>query len=196
MVSVLLGLDDAVDGIEDPGTVRWTSQDPLSFSAGDANLYRYASNNPTGSTDARGLQAVGVVQLPRPGGGQGQQPGGGVLGGLLGKLKKRISDTCTSIIDWLKNWLQRRAQGMLNLMNRLAMRAQTLAQQIKALENQLDNAPPGTMLGPIRLKLDAARDQLDKLAEQWERLEKARLANLALQDLLDRLRRWCVSWGN
>lgn len=196
MISVCLRLDDAVERIEDLGTVRWTSRDPLSFTAGDANLYRYVSNNATGMTDARGLQAAGVVQLPRPGGGQGQRPGGGLLGGLLGGLKKRISDTCTSIIDWLKNWLQRRSQGMLNVMNRLAMRLQNLAQQIGDLESQLDTAEPGTLLGPIRLKLDAARDLYDDLYGKWERLFKARQANSDLQELLDKLRQWCVSWGD
>jgi RHS repeat-associated protein len=34
---------------------RWTSQDPLSFDAGDANLYRYVGNSPTNATDPFGL---------------------------------------------------------------------------------------------------------------------------------------------
>ena len=34
---------------------RWMSQDPLGFSAGDTNLYRYVGNDPTGSTDPTGL---------------------------------------------------------------------------------------------------------------------------------------------
>src|SRR5439155_16583030 len=35
---------------------RWTSQDPLGFSAGDDNLYRYVSNNPTNATDPFGTE--------------------------------------------------------------------------------------------------------------------------------------------
>ncbi len=37
---------------------RWTSQDPLSFSAGDTNLYRYVNNQPTDATDPDGLQSM------------------------------------------------------------------------------------------------------------------------------------------
>src|SRR5262249_6992600 len=37
---------------------RFVSEDPASFSAGDANLYRYVHNNPTNFVDPSGLQAV------------------------------------------------------------------------------------------------------------------------------------------
>jgi RHS repeat-associated protein len=40
----------------DPSSGRFLSQDPLSFSAGDANLYRYVGNHPTNATDPSGLQ--------------------------------------------------------------------------------------------------------------------------------------------
>jgi RHS repeat-associated protein len=39
----------------DPGTGRFISQDPLSFRAGDVNLYRYSSNSPTNEKDPSGL---------------------------------------------------------------------------------------------------------------------------------------------
>ena len=39
----------------DPTIGRWTSQDPLGFDGGDANLYRYVKNTPTRSTDPTGL---------------------------------------------------------------------------------------------------------------------------------------------
>jgi RHS repeat-associated protein len=42
---------DAVHG-------RWLSQDPLGFSAGDTNLYRYVGNQPTGATDPSGLARI------------------------------------------------------------------------------------------------------------------------------------------
>jgi RHS repeat-associated protein len=38
----------------DPTTGRWTTQDPLGFAAGDANLYRYVSNHVTTATDPSG----------------------------------------------------------------------------------------------------------------------------------------------
>jgi RHS repeat-associated protein len=45
----------------DPKTGRWTSQDPMRLSAGDANLYRYIKNGPTLFTDPSGL----LVPLPK-----------------------------------------------------------------------------------------------------------------------------------
>lgn len=38
---------------------RWTSEDPLHLAAGDTNLYRYVSNQPTNATDPLGLHSVG-----------------------------------------------------------------------------------------------------------------------------------------
>ena len=45
------GLNLAVYRVQNPGTGRWTSQDPLGFAAGDANLYRYVGNGPTDAAD-------------------------------------------------------------------------------------------------------------------------------------------------
>jgi hypothetical protein len=42
---------------------RWTDAACLGFEAGDANLYRYAGNNPANAVDPSGLQAV---QFPVP----------------------------------------------------------------------------------------------------------------------------------
>jgi RHS repeat-associated protein len=39
----------------DPTTGRWTTQDPMGFAAGDANLYRYVGNTPTMLVDPSGL---------------------------------------------------------------------------------------------------------------------------------------------
>lgn len=38
----------------DPNLGRWTSEDPLGFAAGDANLFRYAKNNPVTWSDPSG----------------------------------------------------------------------------------------------------------------------------------------------
>ena len=40
-----------------PSIGRWTSQDPMEFSAGDADLYRYVQNTPTNSVDPTGSNA-------------------------------------------------------------------------------------------------------------------------------------------
>jgi RHS repeat-associated protein len=42
----------------DPALGRFISQDPLGFSAGDANFYRYVRNHPTNATDPSGLAAA------------------------------------------------------------------------------------------------------------------------------------------
>ena len=39
----------------DPSIGRWLEEDPLSFEAGDANLYRYVGNGPTNAVDPTGL---------------------------------------------------------------------------------------------------------------------------------------------
>jgi RHS repeat-associated protein len=42
----------------DPGSGRFISQDPIGFSAGDVNLYRYVGNAPGDATDPWGLQTT------------------------------------------------------------------------------------------------------------------------------------------
>jgi RHS repeat-associated protein len=54
------GLNLAVEREENPGAGRWDSQDPLGLLAGDANLYRYAANEPTDRTDRSGLHDAGI----------------------------------------------------------------------------------------------------------------------------------------
>jgi RHS repeat-associated protein len=48
------GLNLAVFRVQDPGTGRWTTQDPLGFGGGDANLYRYADADPSNAADRAG----------------------------------------------------------------------------------------------------------------------------------------------
>ena len=83
------GLNLAVNRVENPGTGRWTSQDPLGFAAGDSNLDRYVNNGPTVSNDPAGLadEWLPPSQLP-PWLKQWQRPGdegGKILGGRLDK---------------------------------------------------------------------------------------------------------------
>jgi RHS repeat-associated protein len=40
----------------DPAAGRWTTKDPLGFSAGDSNLYAYAANDPLNRIDPTGLE--------------------------------------------------------------------------------------------------------------------------------------------
>ncbi len=49
------GLNLAIGRVQIPGTTRWTTQDPLGFAAGDANLYRYVGNAATDGGDPTGL---------------------------------------------------------------------------------------------------------------------------------------------
>jgi RHS repeat-associated protein len=45
----------------DSFTGKFISEDPISFQAGDSNLYRYVENNPIVNTDPSGLVGSGVV---------------------------------------------------------------------------------------------------------------------------------------
>jgi RHS repeat-associated protein len=54
------GLNLAVNRVQNPGTGRWTSQDPLGFGAGDSDLYRYVGNMPTLATDPSGLYRMWI----------------------------------------------------------------------------------------------------------------------------------------
>ena len=44
----------------DPRNGRFLSEDPIGFSAGDNNLYRYVTNDPLRKKDPQGLWTVGV----------------------------------------------------------------------------------------------------------------------------------------
>ena len=43
---------------------RWLSEDPIGFSAGDVNVYRYVSNAPLSHTDPNGLTVHGTEWTP------------------------------------------------------------------------------------------------------------------------------------
>ena len=53
------GLNLAVHRIQDPATGRWTSEDPLGFTAGDPNLERYVGNDPSNLVDPSGRDGWG-----------------------------------------------------------------------------------------------------------------------------------------
>jgi RHS repeat-associated protein len=76
------GLNLAVNRVQNPGTGRWSSQDPLGFAAGDADLYRYVGNSPTDYADTSG-EALPRVWV-NPGGGMlyGVDRGGEIFGGF------------------------------------------------------------------------------------------------------------------
>ncbi len=48
----------------DPSVGRWLEEDPVGFDAGDANLYRYAGNDPTDAIDPEGLQTDYPMNAP------------------------------------------------------------------------------------------------------------------------------------
>ena len=80
---------------EDPSTGRWISQDPIGFSAGDSNLYRYANNEPTSESDPSGFDSIvierGVVYWKTAKGATS------VIGNLRGDNTVVISQTVPSV---------------------------------------------------------------------------------------------------
>ena len=54
------GLNLAVNRVQNPGTGRWTSQDPDGFAAGDVDLYRDVANAPTLAVDPSGLYRLWI----------------------------------------------------------------------------------------------------------------------------------------
>jgi RHS repeat-associated protein len=51
----------------DPKTGRWMTQDPLGFDAGDSNLYRYVTNQPTNWSDPSGMGTIVPSDPAAPG---------------------------------------------------------------------------------------------------------------------------------
>jgi RHS repeat-associated protein len=91
------GLNLAVERVENPGTGRWDSQDPLGFGALDTNLYRYTYNDSPGLNDPSGeivpiLIGIGVVGLILFFPTQTDYPdnGGAMVGGGLGIAAGRL----------------------------------------------------------------------------------------------------------
>jgi RHS repeat-associated protein len=55
------GMNLAVYRVQDPGTGRWTSQDPMGFAAGNPDLYGYADNAPVDLVDPSGDEPYGGI---------------------------------------------------------------------------------------------------------------------------------------
>ncbi len=67
----VLGWYDLKARYFDPSTGRFTTEDPIRFAGGDANLYRYVGNEPIRLSDPTGTDSV--VYEPLPGGAAGFQ---------------------------------------------------------------------------------------------------------------------------
>ncbi|MBY0516244.1 MAG: RHS repeat-associated core domain-containing protein [Bacteriovoracaceae bacterium] len=48
----------------DPSSGRFLSEDPIGFSGGDYNLYRYVTNQPTVQSDPSGTSGISILLLP------------------------------------------------------------------------------------------------------------------------------------
>ena len=60
------GMNLAVYRVQDPGTGRWTSQDPMGFAGGEADLYQYVGGNAENFADPIGLFADPSVPITLP----------------------------------------------------------------------------------------------------------------------------------
>ena len=74
-----------------PGMGRWTTRDPISFAAGDMNLFRYSGNAPVLVTDPSGLDwsLQGAIDGAWNGHciGTWLLPGGGIFGAIVGGIE-------------------------------------------------------------------------------------------------------------
>jgi RHS repeat-associated protein len=85
----------------DSAVGRFISEDPIGFSAGDTNLYRYVSNSPTNYTDPSGkvvpLLAIGAALLSA---GLTGATIGGTIGFARGAAESIDSDRRNGILSW------------------------------------------------------------------------------------------------
>ncbi len=77
------GLQNNLNRWYDAKVGRWLSDDPIGFTAGDANLYRYVGNSPTIYVDASGLYGVGTRMAIGAGTGALSGAAAGALSGAL-----------------------------------------------------------------------------------------------------------------
>ena len=77
----------------DPATGRFIQEDPIGFTAGDLNIYRYVWNNPLSWTDPSGLAAIGY------GTNAGQSTGQATAIGQLGVRLSCLLSSIAAAID-------------------------------------------------------------------------------------------------
>jgi RHS repeat-associated protein len=105
----------------DPANGRWLSQDPIGFGGGDANLYRYVGNGPTGATDPSGLEVRGV-------------------GDLLPKFKKYLDKDLNILIEKGKPGYTRALilQGLFKSNDTFVLKGDTIEENVKNLVAHVD----------------------------------------------------------
>jgi RHS repeat-associated protein len=82
----------------DPGLGRWTSEDPIGFAAGDANLSRYVGNGPTNRADPSGLAFWDYIVAVGEGIGEGAKNlaiGAGEMAVEVGQIGRDLFNTNT-----------------------------------------------------------------------------------------------------
>ena len=116
------GLNLAVRRTQDPISGRWTSEDPIGFEGGDANLYRYVNNRPASALDPSGTEIYLVpssvyglgnhysIIVYDPASGTGIQYDGGGAGtcGVSGSGSRKPKPRWTSLGPNVKpgpNWI-------------------------------------------------------------------------------------------
>jgi RHS repeat-associated protein len=144
----------------DPATGRWLSQDPLGFDAGDSNLYRYVSNQPTTQEDPSGLEPPDAI--------------GGAIGGDLKfdaslqllKEQKAFAATRTSgTTDWTYTLEGRSSKFTLQYSNFNAKEEEKLAKAIGQVRFALDNL---LKQWPVNvLRFGGLSPTLQKQVDRW-----------------------------
>ena len=169
----------------DPTIGRWTSQDPLAFEAGDANLYRYIANGPT-----NGLDPSGLCNIPRP---QFQGLFEQIhdikfkIAALRVRLKEierelRVLQITDSVLTARQSMLNFLLDGIMVIIRRFQMNGQAVPRQYLARANAL-NAAKAANSNLLR----AISKRLRELADENKEISREILTLRRLQERLESL---------
>jgi RHS repeat-associated protein len=156
-----------------PGTGKFTAQDPMGFTAGSANLYGYVGNGPTDDTDPSGMDALAqaalsgsLAQIALPAQPQpiGQQTSGTLVataqptqGLSMGRLKAERDE-----LDRLREQHEQIRKDMQKMVEQLKRLEEDVQVMIKA-KMSLFPGPEGELLVFVGGKFQSVRDVIAKL---------------------------------
>jgi RHS repeat-associated protein len=163
----------------DPGAGRWLSADPLGFLGEDANLSRYAGNNPATRVDPRGLSAQASAQdqeqqAMQNQAQQGQQEAKIGQGKIINWLKAQKQQMQADMQEFMKDFgtgknLQKAKEAALQAAGAISDAFDPIGQELSDLGQQLANRPLMAALGKVweKNKMKFSAGLLLESAKDW-----------------------------